>query len=65
MNAVHFVHRIGVGSLEPLEKKLMRPPSPRNTADVRECLRMIGELRTLLPHPAITPPNPNQRGLIN
>jgi hypothetical protein len=31
-----------------VEKLLRRPPYARNTADVTECLRMIGELRTLV-----------------
>jgi hypothetical protein len=31
-----------------VEKLMRRPPYARNTADVTECLRMIGELRTLV-----------------
>jgi FkbM family methyltransferase len=39
-------HRLDVGTA--VEKLMRRPPYARNTADVTECLRMIGELRTLV-----------------
>jgi hypothetical protein len=39
-------HRLDVDTAIAL--LMHRPPNARNTADVRECLRMIGELRTLV-----------------
>jgi FkbM family methyltransferase len=39
-------HRLDVDTA--VEKLMRRPPYARNTADVTECLRMIGELRTLV-----------------
>jgi hypothetical protein len=39
-------HRLDVDTA--VEKLMRRPPYARNTVDVAECLRMIGELRTLV-----------------
>src|SRR5258708_6502532 len=39
-------HRLDVDTA--VEKLMRRPPYARNTVDVTECLRMIGELRTLV-----------------
>jgi FkbM family methyltransferase len=39
-------HRFDVETA--IAQLMHRPPNARNTADVRECLRMIGELRTLV-----------------
>jgi hypothetical protein len=39
-------HRLDVDTA--IARLTHRPPNARNTADVRECLRMIGELRTLV-----------------
>jgi hypothetical protein len=39
-------HRLDVDTA--IAQLMHRPPSARNTADVRECLRMIGEVRTLV-----------------
>jgi FkbM family methyltransferase len=39
-------HRLDVDTA--IARLMHRPPNARNTDDVRECLRMIGELRTLV-----------------